>query len=464
MKREEYLKILTDQIRCRMTHDAVKAEYCAHIEDQMQAYMSNGMEKKEAEEAAVREMGDPVETGNELDRIHRPVMPWGIIALIAVLSMIGFMIQLAMQWKTVEAGGDSWMNLSRNLLFMLFGLVIMLAVCFADYTRIAKYGRLLMILLDVFALAAIMTGHEINSATNYVALPIVGYVTIEYLILLAVPIYAAVLYAYRGQGYRALVKGILWMLVPVILTFRIPRFASACILFLSLLSVLAVAVWKEWFNVAKRGVIAGIAVSIFGMPAAMISYLWFFGAEFQRERVQYMLADPAQGPGLGGYVAQTVRGFLGGSRIVGAGAGETDVLSIPPLSEFALTGVIAYYGILTAAVLTGVLLFLLFRFLKISLGQRNQLGMLMGTACSILFLIEAACYILTNLGVSYVGVFCPFLSYGGTGTIITYVLLGLLLSICRYSRTAPEREPEGFRILYREISSGIRTAHKKADR
>lgn len=46
MKREEYLKILTDQIRCRMTHDAVKAEYCAHIEDQMQAYMSNGMEKK----------------------------------------------------------------------------------------------------------------------------------------------------------------------------------------------------------------------------------------------------------------------------------------------------------------------------------------------------------------------------------------------------------------------------------
>lgn len=464
MKREEYLKILTDQIRCRMAHDAVKAEYCAHIEDQMQDYMSGGMEKKEAEEAAVREMGDPVETGNELDRIHRPVMPWGMMALIAALSIIGFVIQTAMQGKMVKAGGDSWMDPLRNLSFMLVGLAIMMAVCFADYTRIAKHGRLLMILLDVFALAAIITGHEINSARNYVVLPIIGYVTIEYLILLAVPLYAAVLYAYRGQGYRAIGKGILWMLVPVVLTFRIPRFTSACILCLSLAGVLAVAVWKEWFKVAKRGVIAGIVVSILGLPAAGIAYLWFFGAEYQRERVQYMLGDPELGPGLGGYVAQTVRGFLDSSRIVGEGAGETDVLRIPPLSEFALSGVIAYYGILAAAVLTGVLLFLLFRFLKISLGQRNQLGMLMGAACSILFLAEAACYILTNLGVTYVGVFCPFLSYGGTGTIITYVLLGLLLSICRYSRTAPEREVMGFRLSYRKISPGMRSLHNKADR
>ena len=132
-------------------------------------------------------------------------------------------------------------------------------------------------------------------------------------------------------------------------------------------------------------------------------------------------------------MVQVVREFLDSSRIAGAGAADADVLRIPEVSEFALTGVIAYYGILAAAVLAGLLLFLLFRFLKISLRQRNQLGMLMGTACSILFLLETAGYIVTNLGVSYIGVFCPFLSYGGTGTIVTYVLLGLLLSICRYT-------------------------------
>ena len=126
MKREEYLQILTDQIRCRMARDAVKEEYCAHIEDQMQDFMSEGMDRKEAEKAAVKEMGDPVETGNELDRIHRPVMPWGMIALVAALSIIGFVIQMTMQGKVETAGGYGWMSISRNLFFMIIGLAVMM--------------------------------------------------------------------------------------------------------------------------------------------------------------------------------------------------------------------------------------------------------------------------------------------------------------------------------------------------
>ena len=180
--------------------------------------------------------------------------------------------------------------------------------------------------------------------------------------------------------------------------------------------------------------------------------------------MQAILRDPNQGPGAGGYVVQVVREFLDSSRIAGAGAADADVLRIPEVSEFALTGVIAYYGILAAAVLAGLLLFLLFRFLKISLRQRNQLGMLMGTACSILFLLETAGYIVTNLGVSYIGVFCPFLSYGGTGTIVTYVLLGLLLSICRYTRTAPEREAAGNIFPFRAAAPAAKITDKKTDR
>ena len=236
MKREEYLQILTDQIRCRMARDAVKEEYCAHIEDQMQDFMSEGMDRKEAEKAAVKEMGDPVETGNELDRIHRPVMPWGMIALVAALSIIGFVIQMTMQGKVETAGGYGWMSISRNLFFMIIGLAVMMAVCFADYTRIARHARFLMILFDAGMLAALLIGFTINGVTNYVDIPIIGYITVEYLMLLTVPLYAAVLYAYRGQGYRALGKAVLWMLVPVVLTFRIPRFTTACILLFSFMA------------------------------------------------------------------------------------------------------------------------------------------------------------------------------------------------------------------------------------
>ena len=78
MNKDEYLKILTDQIRCTMARPEVARELGDHIEDQTRAFMSEGMSRQEAEKAAVKEMGNPVETGVELDKIHCPKMPWGI--------------------------------------------------------------------------------------------------------------------------------------------------------------------------------------------------------------------------------------------------------------------------------------------------------------------------------------------------------------------------------------------------
>ena len=131
MKAEEYLKTLTEQIRCKMAREAVRDELLCHIEDQKAAFISEGMEQDEAEEAAVLEMGDTVETGNEMDRIHRPKMAWGMIALIAVLSIAGYVVQKLIEAKVVEAGGYNWLG-SKNLLFLAAGLVIMIGVCFFD--------------------------------------------------------------------------------------------------------------------------------------------------------------------------------------------------------------------------------------------------------------------------------------------------------------------------------------------
>ena len=170
------------------------------------------------------------------------------------------------------------------------------------------------------------------------------------------------------------------------------------------------------------------------------AYYWFFGASYQQERLRMILTRDPNESGAG-YTVGVIRQLLGDSRIAGPGNLSLEASQVPVFQDFVLSGVIAYYGILAAVIFVGLLLFLLVRFLKISLGQRNQLGMLMGAGCSVLFLVEAAFYLLTNLGVIYVGTFCPFLSYGGTGTIVTYILLGLLLSIYRYQNTAPERKP-----------------------
>lgn len=440
MKAEEYLKTLTDQIRCKMAREAVRDELLCHIEDQKATFISEGMEQDEAEEAAVLEMGDPVETGNEMDRIHRPKMAWGMIALIAVLSIAGYVVQKLIEAKVVEAGGYNWLG-SKNLLFLAAGLVIMIGVCFLDYTRIGKYAREIMIAVDVLVCVGItFFALMLNGAANFIWVPVIGPITIEYILLLTVPLYAGVLYAYRGQGYRAVVKGVLWMIPPVWLAFRIPRLTTAVTLALSFVLMLVIAVWRNWFRISRKKTLAGIFAGTVIAPAMVGAYYCFFGAAYQQERLRMILTRDPNESGAG-YTVGIIRQLLGDSRIAGAGNLSLEASQVPVFQDFVLSGVIAYYGILAAVVFVGLLLFLLVRFLKISLGQRNQLGMLMGAGCSVLFLVEAAFYLLTNLGVIYVGTFCPFLSYGGTGTMVTYILLGLFLSIYRYQNTAPERRP-----------------------
>ena len=418
MKAEEYLKTLTDQIRCKMAREAVRDELLCHIEDQKAAFISEGMEQDEAEEAAVLEMGDPVETGNEMDRIHRPKMAWGMIALIAALSIVGYVVQKLIEAKVVEAGGYNWLG-SKNLLFLAAGLVIMIGVCFLDYTRIGKYAREIMISVDVLVFVGItFFALMLNGAANFIWIPVIGPITIEYILLLTVPLYAGVLYSYRGQGYRAVVKGILWMILPVWLALRIPRLTTSVTLALSFVIMLVIAVWRNWFRISRKKTLAGIFAGTVIAPAMVGAYYWFFGASYQQERLRMILTRDPNESGAG-YTVGVIRQLLGDSRIAGPGNLSLEASQVPVFQDFVLSGVIAYYGILAAVIFVGLLLFLLVRFLKISLGQRNQLGMLMGAGCSVLFLVEAAFYLLTNLGVIYVGTFCPFLSYGGTGTIVT---------------------------------------------
>ena len=74
MRMDEYLRTVTEQVRCSRMHDSIAEELKDHILDQAEAFEEEGTDHEQALELAVREMGDPVETGVALDRIHRPHM------------------------------------------------------------------------------------------------------------------------------------------------------------------------------------------------------------------------------------------------------------------------------------------------------------------------------------------------------------------------------------------------------
>lgn len=89
----EYLDTLTSQIRCKKARPAVREEIKSHMEDQIDAYIRNGMSPQSAQTEALRQMGDPVDAGVQLDRIHRPHLEWKLLLMIGCLSLLGLLLQ-----------------------------------------------------------------------------------------------------------------------------------------------------------------------------------------------------------------------------------------------------------------------------------------------------------------------------------------------------------------------------------
>ena len=444
MRAEEYLNILTEQIRCKMARGEVKEEMRAHIEDQTRAFMSEGMERSEAERMAVREMGDPVETGNELDKIHRPRMPWGMLALIAVLTVCGYLALYLLDQQMVEAGGETQMyvfgNVQRQLFFTVTGFFVMAGVYFVDYTRIAERAEWLLAGLIVAAgVGRAFLGLYMNGAQRWINL---GFFTVDIamLMLVTVPLYAAILYGYRGEGAKAVLKAVFWMLPGSIMAFTVLSLWMTAVLLLTYMIIFAIAVYRGWFRIPRKLCLGGVLAAAVLLPAASALYIWFFsGGEgsYYRDRLAAMFGLTGE-EGVS-YTIHFVREWLTGSRLLGGGRNLPDIAAMPSPNDTVLAWLAGYCGILAAVAVAGLLLFLLLKFFHLSWRQRNQLGMLMGAGCSIVFLIQAVIYIFNNLGIFYLGNFCPFLTIRGSGTIINYVLFGILLSICRYRNTAPER-------------------------
>ena len=418
MRREEYLYTLTEQIRCKMARGTIEQEINDHIEDQKAEFLSEGMSQTEAEEAAVREMGDPVEVGLEMDRIHRPTMAWGMIALIVGLSLAGYLLRSVM-YQTVLGieqsagktedlfcvGASSSWHISLELPALLLGLVLMIGICYMDYTRIAVYAKPILIAYQVLLLVGLqVAGAQVNGSKRYIIIGNIGLNLID-LLWLTIPLFAAVLYSYRGQGYRGILKAILWMIIPSYFLFiRSQSLIAAMILELVYCVVLAAAVYKGWFQVCKKAVLTGIGAVVVLIPVLLAGGLWCFGKAYQKERIVAILS-------IGDYAANfpgvnVIREMISGSSAFHGNPQFKELLTSVDGSVHLLASVVAAYGILAGILLVLCLVVLILRFAKISLNQKNQLGMVMGT--------------------------------GRSGMLTSYILLGLLLSICRYQKTAPE--------------------------
>lgn len=426
MDRNEYLEIVSAQVRCKRAVPYLKGELSDHIEDQKEAYIAAGMNSFEAEMAAVREMGDPVETGVQLDRVHRPKIEWKVLAGAIVLGLIGAALQIAI---VVSVGNPNVIyETQKQAQLFLIGMIIMMGVCYVDYSILAKRAKILWwVLVALLFLSAVCELPILYRAVNGVNR------TNRVIAYFMIPTYAAYVYGWRNRGRKGFLMSFLGLvLFAGFLAFGMPLgwvIKYSVITF----AVFGYALFINWFKITKKDIkvmskygtciLAGFLISII---YEVIEYGYHdlnFVPAYYFERFKLFM-----GGNVTDYIAEEIKVFLRN----GGNAYESQFLQEYMQNDYIWLFITTHLGKTTGIVLAIVFVIFMSLLIHKVYEQKNMLGKFVAYACAFLLIVEIIFYIGGNLGwTPFMGSFMPFLGAGKLVTIVTYFYMGILLSIFR---------------------------------
>lgn len=438
-KKQEYLELVTAQMRCKKARDMVAEELAVHIEDQTETYLEFGLSAEDAVARAVEQMGDPVEVGTALDRIHRPRIDVRTIAFIALLSVIGMIVQILMLQTTLNVVGADHVlgtvsDVSGIIRDGLLGFLIMLAVMFVDYSFLGKHPvaawiGLIVVMFVVEFNDMIWIGRNLGT-TN-----------LSVISALMILIFASIVYSYRNKGYKGIILCLFWLALGFLVLSRMTgiSLAAAVTLFVTGVMTVSFAIYKGWFAVKKEKALILLwgswIVPLAGLLIALAA--GWIGKVYQTARLRHFF-DPNQDPYGNGYVVLTMRQRLADMSLIGPSTdGEAYYW------WYSLNYVMEKYGVLVGVLLLAVLALLFGKMLAGLFKQQNRLGCLLGVGAVGYLVMSTILHVMASLTlIPSTSAYLPFFTEGTNATMGCYLLLGVYLSVHRNSMIISEKRSE----------------------
>lgn len=124
MKANEYMKRMMKTVLSHRYKEGIKRELQDCIEDLKEAYMEEGMTEEEAEEEAIRQMGDPYETAEMFNEVYQPRFEWRV----AVYMLFWIVFAAFVNWGLeMNLGGTLQFeagNACVGVLFISFSVIL----------------------------------------------------------------------------------------------------------------------------------------------------------------------------------------------------------------------------------------------------------------------------------------------------------------------------------------------------
>lgn len=346
-------------------------------------------------------------------------LDWALVIIAIIISALGI-LQIYSATHDTQWRGAWW----KQIVFVGVGLGIMWLMASIDYHSMMGKVPILYLLSMVTLLAVLLIGTRVFGSKRWI--PILGFTfqISEFVKLVLILLVARFLTELRSETLdaRELLKlgGLIGL--PMILVVKQPDLGTA----LTYLPILAIGVYLAGLR-KEYLVVIGLLV-VFVLPVS-----WNFLQDYQRARLVSFL-NPDRDPRGTGYQTIQSKIAVGAGGMWGQGVAkgtQTQLRFLPvPHTDFIFSAFAEEHGFVGVVIVLALYFVLLMQIVQNAQTAPDRAGMYicMGVVALLVF------HLLVNVGMvvgrmPVTGIPLPLMSAGGSNTLSTFLMLGLVNNV-----------------------------------
>lgn len=408
----DYLNNVCSNIKNKRLHKEIKEELLCHIEESTFIHLKREKDENVAIKKALENMGDYKEIGENLNKVHKPTIEWSIIISALLISCIG----LFALYYISNIENHSYFT--RSLLFSSIGIIALLLSSSFNYSKIKLYSKYIYGLSICLILFSNLFGTQIYGARSFI---VIGPISISLSEIIPILLLISLCDLIKDFSYYTkkinLLKLFGLTFIPAILLMSLGNIFCIIVYSVGVFTILKIKGFKNSY------IIISIAI------LSVLFLMFVLSAPYRSARFFAFLNPESDPEGLG-YVYLQIKEALSNSVFLGQTSNFNPNLLPIMSSDFILAFIIYKFGYLAGIFTISTIGFMLFKISKVLLKVKDSysksLIIIIFTTLSVKFIFG----ILINLGIlPSISIAIPFLSYGGTSSIINFILLGLIINI-----------------------------------
>jgi rod shape determining protein RodA len=373
-------------------------------------------------------------------------LDWALLAAVLALSVYG-LVMVYSATRAAEAPGlpPPSQFAQKQVIWLVLGLAAFALVLVWDYRAIARWHIPIYALAMVLLVAVLMIGQSPTGAASWIAVGAFRLQPSE-LAKIAVILSLAAFVSRRADAVgslRLVLKSLLLAGAPVVLVVLQPDFGTALVTVAIWFGVLylAGARGRQLAGVLACGLLLfALMWNLDRLPLARIRpaplgrvLVHARLKDYQKRRLTIFLRPQADPLGAGYHVLQS-RLAIGSGEVFGRGlfrGTQSRLRFIPERhTDFIFAVVGEELGLVGASAMLLLYLFLFWRGLRVALRARDTLGSLVAAGAVSMLMFHTIVSIGMSVNIMPItGIPLPFVSYGGSNMLASFIALGLLQNV-----------------------------------